>query len=156
MTTCYNGTTSNCNTTTITLPIKQRTATLSVAGLKSKTDAFYDYNSTTGVSYGLPTKVDQYAYGSGVVGGFLRETMTCYASLTNQYIKDRPSAIAVYSATGDHGDCTGTSGLQAKSSYLYDTNTGNLTSETRSTGGTPSTISRSFTYSSGGVLHTRH
>jgi RHS repeat-associated protein len=153
VTTCYNGTTSNCNTTSITLPIKQRTATVSVAGLKSKTDAFYDYNSTTGVSYGVPTKVDQYAYGSGVVGGFLRETMTCYASLTNQYIHDRPSSVVVYSATGNPANCSGTTGLAAKTTYGYDSND-NLHSETRYA--TPTvTISRTFNYSSQGVLQSQ-
>jgi RHS repeat-associated protein len=152
VTTCYNGATSNCNTTAITLPIQERTATISAAGLKSKTDAFYDYNSTTGLSYGLPTKVDQYAYGSGVVGGFLRESMICYASLTNQYIHDRRSSVVLYSATGN-SDCAGTTGLAAKITYGYDGND-NLHSENRYATPTVS-ISRTFNYSSQGVLQSQ-
>jgi hypothetical protein len=60
--TCYNGSTSPCNDTAITLPITQRAVitTLPVPGsttLQSKSVAFYN-------SVGMPTETDVYAFGS--------------------------------------------------------------------------------------------
>jgi RHS repeat-associated protein len=134
--TCYNGNTSSCNTTAVTLPITQVTATTTLGSLQSKTNANYN-------SYGLPTEVDLYAFGSGGAGGLVRKTLTTYnTSLNGIYIYDRPSNIQVE----DSGGTT-----RAQSAYSYD-GYGNLTQETRYTGGTPSTISRSFTPGSYGVL----
>jgi RHS repeat-associated protein len=147
---CYNGNSSSCNTTAITLPITQRTVTTTLpttGGGTAESEVNTYYNS-----YGLVTKNDEYDYGNGSVGAFKRETMTCYATLSNANIVDRPSNILIYSATGNPSNCTGTSGLVAETSYGYDGN-GNLTSETRTnTGGSPSSVSRTFTYGSYGVL----
>jgi hypothetical protein len=78
--------------------------------------------------------------------------MTCYQTFSSPYIVNRPSYTLVYSATGNPSDCSGTSGLVAKTAYTYDSN-GNLTGETRTnTGGSPASISRTFTYGSYGVL----
>jgi RHS repeat-associated protein len=144
--TCYNSSSTSCNSTAVTLPITQRTVTTTLGTLKSQTQTFYN-------TYGLPTKVDEYDFGAGGVGNFKRETMICYASLN--YIQDHPSAKLVYSTnTGNPSDCSGTANLVAKTAYGYDS-IGNLLTETHTnTGGSPSLISRSFTYGAYGVLHT--
>jgi hypothetical protein len=62
--TCWNGNTSNCTTTAVSSAISQCAVTLQYSGVnaqQSKTTTFYN-------SIGLPTEVDQYAYGSGARG----------------------------------------------------------------------------------------
>ncbi len=142
--TCYNSSATSCNSTAVSRPITQRTVTTTLGNLKAQTQTFYN-------SYGMPTKVDEYDFGSGTVGNFKRETMACYASLS--WIQDRPSAKVVYSTnTGNPSDCSGTSNLVAKTTYAYDSN-GNLQTEKRYyASGSSSYISRSFTYGSYGVL----
>src|SRR2546425_12041862 len=76
----------------VNLPITRRTVTTSVGGLQSKTDNFYN-------SYGLPTKVDEYGYGSGAPGGLVRKTVIAYATLGNNIV-DRPSSITVHKSDG--------------------------------------------------------
>jgi len=141
--TCYNGSpipAIPCVTTPVNLPIVNQIVQVNLPGLApAQTYTVYKGN-------GLPQLVDEYTYGPT----FVRETMTCYASLTNQYINDRPSSVLLYNTTGNPSNCTGTSGLKASTTYNYDSN-GNLTQETRSTSLT-STISRGFTYGSNGVL----
>jgi RHS repeat-associated protein len=155
--TCYGGVGSSapafpCNSSAVTLPITQRVMTASIGGLESQTATDYDWNSSTGISRGLVTKIDEYDFGNGSVGAFKRETMTCYATLSNAYIQNRPQYTLIYNTTGNPSACTGTSGLVAEATYSYDSN-GNLLTETRTnTGGSPSSISRSFTYGSYGVL----
>ena len=145
--TCYNGASFPCGSTSITPPITQRTVTPVLGTEESQVNTYYN-------TYGLPTKIDEYDYGNDIVGAFKRETMTCYASLANTLVVDRPSYVLVYSATGNASNCSGTSGLVAEASYSYDSN-GNLLTETHTnTTGSPTSISRSFTYGSYGVLQT--
>ena len=127
--TCYNGTSSSCNTTAITLPITQITATTTMGSLQSKVNTNYN-------SYGLPTEVDEYAYGSGAPGGLVRKTLTTYG------VYNYPSDIQIQ----DSGGTT-----KSHTTYSYNAY-GNKTGEGHYTGGTPSTISRSFTPNSYGVL----
>src|SRR2546426_8256419 len=144
--TCYNGNLTNCNTMAVNLPITRRTVTTSVGGLQSKTDNFYN-------SYGLPTEVDVYAYGSGAPGGLVRKTVIAYATLGNNIV-DRPSSITVYKSDGltvaaqttlsyDQTAVTPTSGTPQH--VAVSGSRGNLTTATYTTQGT-STISRTFTY----------
>ena len=135
--TCYNGNTSSCNTTAITLPITQRNVTMTLGS--EEAEAITKYNS-----YGLLTTADEYAFGNGAVGPFTRETMTCYGAF------ERPTAKLVYSATGNPTDCSGASGLVAKSAYSYDSY-GNLKEEDRYNDATHY-IYRKFNYGSYGVL----
>src|SRR3989441_4327896 len=152
--TCYNGNLTNCNTTAVNLPITQRTVTTSVGGLQSKTDNIYN-------SYGLPTKVDEYAYGSGAPGGLVRKTVIAYASLGNNIV-DRPSSITVYKSDGvtvaaqttlsyDQTAVTATSGTPQH--VAISGSRGNLTTATYTTQGT-STISRTSTYFDTGLVQT--
>ena len=136
--TCYNNNpnpcTSSSNSTSVSLPITQRTVVTAVGGLQSQTTAYYN-------SYGLPTEVDQSAFGSGSPGGTVRKTLTSYAGFSNPNINDRPSDIQIQNSGGT---------AYAHSTYSYDSNS-NLQTETRYTGGTPSPISRTFAYNSYGV-----
>ena len=69
----------------VTLPIINRTVQTTLAGVAAKTYTTYN-------NYALPQVVDEYNY----LLAFVRETMTCYASLTNTYIQNRPSSVVVY------------------------------------------------------------
>jgi RHS repeat-associated protein len=138
--TCYNGALPPCLSSTVGY-VTNRTVQITLPGL-SPSKTYTAYNG-----YGLPILKDEYSYGPS----FVRETMTCYASLSNQYIQNRPSATIVYSATGNASNCTGTSGLAAEATFTYD-GAGNLKTETHTTGGTPPTIGRSFGYGTFGVL----
>jgi RHS repeat-associated protein len=132
--TCYNGAGYPCNSTSITLPITQRTVNTILAGLSASEV------STTYKTVGLPLETDEYDYGASTA---TRKTLISYANLSNAYIQDRPSSIQVENGSG---------ALTGQTSYGYDGN-GNLTSETRYS--TPSTtISRSFTYNNNGTLAT--
>jgi hypothetical protein len=112
--TCYNGSTTNCNTTAITLPITRRTMWQQLpdsAGLQSKTDTFFN-------SLGLVTEVDQYAYGSGAPGALLRKTLISYGSWNGTQcvslgnnILDRPCQTIVQD---------GSANVIAKTAYAYD------------------------------------
>ena len=145
-TTCYNGASAPCNGTAVSLPITEVATATDLAGEYNETDAFYN-------AYGLPTTTDSYDFGSGSHGSLLSETMICYSTSLG-YILDRPAYQMVYSQTGNSSNCTGTVGLLAKAAYGYDSH-GNLQTETHTnTGGSPSSISRSFTYNSNGTLST--
>jgi RHS repeat-associated protein len=113
--TCYNGASFPCNSTSITLPITQRTVSTSIGGLESQVNT--DYNS-----YGLPTEVDQYGYGSGAVGGLVGKTTAAYNTSLNNNIVNRPSTVSVYNGSGT---------LLRQGSYSYDG------SALTSTSGTP-------------------
>ena len=149
--TCYSASagtappTPPCDTTSVSPTIARRAVTVATNnGLQAKTETFYN-------AYGLPYIVDEYAYGNGSVGSLQRETMTCYANFGDLYIEDHPSNVMVYSATGNPTNCTGTTGLVAQASYTYNMTYGTPLTESHSTGGTPATISRSFSYSTSGV-----
>ncbi|MGH9350920.1 MAG: hypothetical protein ACRD2G_01955, partial [Terriglobia bacterium] len=125
-----------CNGTALAPPFTQvAVTTRNDSNLESETVTNYN-------AHGLPTEVDEYSYGATPQGPY-RKTLTSYATLSNANILDRPATIAVYSGSG---------GLAAQTSYSYDGN-GNLTTLTENVTGS-STISRSFTYGTGGVLAT--
>jgi YD repeat-containing protein len=130
--TCYNGASIPCNSTAITLPISNRTVQVTFPNL-SPSKTYTTYNT-----YGLPTERDQYTYGPTLA----RKTLVSYnTSLTNIY--DRPSQVQVLDSGGT---------VKAKATYTYDSY-GNRTGETRTnTGGSPASISRTFTPGSYDVL----
>jgi hypothetical protein len=134
--TCYNGASIPCTTTAITFPLANRTVQTTLPNLSpSKTYTAYS-------SYSLPTETDEYDYGGSTP---LRKTLTQYATLRNPNVVDRPSSIQVENGAGT---------VLAQATYGYDGN-GNLLSEAHTnTGGSPSSISRSFTYNTNGTLAT--
>ena len=92
---CYNGNTTNCNTTSVSSPITQKTSFVQwpgSSGLQSRTDRFYN-------SHGLVTEVDEYGYGAGSPGSLQRKTLIAYASLSND-IQNRPATITIQDGSG--------------------------------------------------------
>ena len=130
--TCYNGGSIPCTAPSNTITSRSVQTTLASFS-PSET-------STTYNSYGLPTETDEYNFGSTLVS----KAVTTYSScgVTNPNVLDRPCSVTIKNASGT---------AKASTSYTYDGN-GNMLSETRSTGGTPATVIRQFTYGSGGVL----
>jgi YD repeat-containing protein len=161
--TCYNGNMTNCNNTTITLPITRRTMWQQLpnsAGLQSKTDTFYN-------SYGLRTEVDQYAYGNGAPGSLLRKTLLTYGSWNGSScvalgnnIVDRPCQSKVQDGGGhtlaqtnysyDESTPTATSGVPQHVSVTG--SRGNLTTISSLTAGS-SFLSRHSTYYDTGTVN---
>jgi RHS repeat-associated protein len=80
--TCYNGAGPACTSATVTLPIMQRLVTTTIPSSGSTTlvtKSVSAYNSV-----GVPTEVDQYAFGSGAAPTTpIRKTLITYASLGN-------------------------------------------------------------------------
>ena len=115
--TCYNGSAPNCNSTTIYLPITERSVYVQLpgtSGLESRTDTFYN-------SYGLTTEVDQYAYGAGAPGSLVRKLLTVYnTSLTNGIV-DKPASVTVEDGSGN---------VKSQTTYSYDQGTVTTTSGT--------------------------
>lgn len=146
--TCYNGSTSPCNSTAISLPITQTSTVVQWPGassLQSKTVTSYN-------TYGLVTEMDEYAYGAGAPGSVVRKTLTTYASLSNG-ILNRPASITVEDGSGniksqttytyDQGTVTATSGTPQQVSVSG--SRGNVTTIAQLVSGS-TTLSKTFTY----------
>ncbi len=93
---CYNGSASPCTTTAVSQPITQVAVTRTLpsssgSSVESQTVSLYN-------SYGLPTEVDEYDYGSPSSspqpGGLVRKRVIAYASLGNGIV-DRPASVTV-------------------------------------------------------------
>jgi RHS repeat-associated protein len=147
--TCYNGATMPCTGTTIALPIARRTVRNTLqSGLQSKTDEYYN-------SQGLPTEVDDYAYGLSLV----RKRLTSYASLGNN-IYQMPSSITIQNSGGatvaqttvgyDQTSVVTTSGTPQHGSVTG--SRGNKTTVTYTAGG--SSLSRTSTNFDTGMART--
>lgn len=149
--TCYNGSASPCTGTAVNPPIGQRAVTITLPGL-SPAETVTAYNG-----YGLPTEVDEYDYGPTLVP----KTLTSYAALGNNIV-DHPASVTVQNASGttvaqttfayDQNGVTATSGTPQHVSVCG--SRGNLTELSLSTGGSPSTLSRTFTYFDTGEIQT--
>ena len=126
--TCYNGATSPCNSTAVTLPITQKSTYIQwPTGLESEVITKYDEETlgSTNYSYGLVTENDEYAYGSGAPGALVRKTLTTYAALTNNIV-NRPATVTVQD---------GSANVKAQTTYTYDQGS------VAATSGTPQHIS---------------
>jgi RHS repeat-associated protein len=158
--TCYNvvGTPnpSTCPTTTVSSPITRVTTFRYLpdsTGKAAETDILYN-------SYGLPTEVDEYDFGNGVVGGLIRKTLTSYAVLGNGVV-GKPLSITIKDASNN---------VVAQTTYTYDEGTvtattgtpqhvtivgarGNLTTLATQLNATQ-TLYRKFTYYDTGTLNT--
>jgi RHS repeat-associated protein len=149
--TCYNGNTSNCNGTAITLPITRRTVIdqYGASGLQCKHDYFY--NTVGGL-----TEQDDYDYGSGAPGSLLRKTLVSFASLGNitafrQTVTVQNGAGATVASTTYNYDevaPTATSGIAQHTSVSG--SRGNLTSINYPVSG----ITSHFTYYDTGSIKT--
>jgi RHS repeat-associated protein len=104
--TCYNGSASPCTATAITLPIAQiaETVQLDSSGWICKHVASYN-------SFGLPTEMDDYDYGSGAPPATpFKKTLISYAALGNN-INASQQTVTVQDATG---------ATAAQTQYNYD------------------------------------
>jgi RHS repeat-associated protein len=153
--TCYNGNTSNCTSTAITLPITQRNATTVLSGgLQSEHDDFWNI-------YGAPTETDDYDYGSGGRGPLLKRVLATYATNLGSITAFRQT-VTTCNGTGSSPTCNGTGTPVAQVVYNYDETTptttsltpqhnivpapwGNLTSTVTSTGSS-SALTKKWTY----------
>jgi RHS repeat-associated protein len=112
ITSCYNSNTTNCTTTAVSSPISQQNAVASLPSTGSSTvqsERIAIYNSV-----GVPTEVDDYSFGSGAVGGLLRQTLISYAPLSN---------ITAFRQTVTVKNGAGT--ILAQTNYNYDETTPN-------------------------------
>ena len=151
--TCYNGNTTSCNTTAITLPITERIVTKTLGTQVCKHVFFYN-------TYGLLTEQDDYDYGSGSPGAPLRKTLISYASLGNNIV-DAPlqikietgagTVVAQTSVTYDGVSVVATSGTPQHLSVSG--SRGNATSVSFLVQGTTS-LTRNFTYFDTGTVQT--
>jgi YD repeat-containing protein len=159
--TCYNGNTTNCPTTAITLPISERTTFLEwPSGSESKKNIFYN-------QYGLEKELDEYDYPSA--DSLIRQTIVTYASLGA--IQNKPATVtvngngAVASTTycydeatpsgtttcGAVGPPTATSGLPRHVAAPGGNVRGNLTTLARLVTGS-TTVGKTMTYNDTGSL----
>ena len=149
--TCYNGNTSNCNSTAIALPVTERTVTDTLGSQECKHVYFYN-------AYGLLTEQDDYNYGTGASP--LRKQLITYASLGNNIV-DAPSQITVENGSGavatqvsvtyDGGSVVATSGTPQH--IAVSGSRGNATSISYLVAGS-TTLTQSFTYFDTGNVQT--
>ena len=115
LTTCYNGNTSNCPTTAITLPITQQNTTNQLGSGGTRALQVVKLNS-----YGLPTEEDDYDFTTGTPSTILRKVVTTYASLSNGIVS-LPAQISICNpTTGTSANCNGTGTPVAQTLYYYD------------------------------------
>lgn len=154
LTTCYNGNTTSCPNTAVSVPITQRNVTTQFGtnGLQALSVSKYN-------SYGLPTEEDHYDFTNGTPTNILRQTLTSYASLGNGIVS-MPWTITVKDGVGN---------VKSLTTYTYDSGTlatssgtpqhvsitgsrGNATTIASSVTGSTS-LNRTFTYYDTGMLN---
>ena len=154
VTTCYNGTATNCPTTPIVPPITQRNVTTLLGNRQSLQN--YVYNG-----YGLETEEDDYDYSSGTPTVVLRRIVTTYASLGNGIV-NMPASVTICSGSGTNTACNSVGTPVAQTTFTYDQGTVTNTSGTPqhvavagargnvttilSSKNSSGTLSRTFTY----------
>jgi RHS repeat-associated protein len=157
--TCYDAsgtpTPATCPTTAVTAPITRITRFLYLpdsSGRESETDRYFN-------SYGMPTELDEYDFGSAVVGPLIRKNITSYVSLANHITT--PSSVVIKDASNN---------VVAQTTYSYDETAVTATSGTPQHGGingargnlttiatqvnATQTFYRKFTYYDTGTLNT--
>lgn len=111
--TCYNGNTTNCNSTAVTQPITQRNITTTLSGgLQSEHDDFWN-------TYGAPTETDDYDYGSAPHGPLLKKVLSTYATNLGTIAAFRQT-VTTCSGTGSSSSCNGTGTPVSMITYNYD------------------------------------
>jgi hypothetical protein len=121
--TCYNGNTTNCTSTAITLPISKRIiSSLLSGGLQNEHDDLWNI-------YGAPTETDDYDYGSGGRGPLLKRMLATYATNLGNITAFRQTVITC-NGSGSNSACNGTGTPVAQITYRYDETTPTTTSGT--------------------------
>ena len=156
--TCYNGNCSGAPTLPITQVVVTRTLpSRTTSSVQSKTAVVLN-------SYGLPTEVDEWDYGTSLPtpqpGGLIRTTTTTYASLGNGIV-DQPSVVTVSDSSGtvakttftyDQGSVTATSSTPQHVSVSGARGNATTVSRWVATGST--SLSQTFTYFDTGNVYT--
>ena len=158
ITTCYNGHTTNCPTTALTLPFTQQTVfthwTGGNNGPESRRDTFYN-------SFGLPTERDEYDYASQAPGALLRKITVAYHNFgSGSSLNSMPDMVMVIDGSNNikaqttYGyDQTGLTTTSAPQHVTFNGSRGNVTTITRIVQGA-STVSRTTTYFDTGEVQT--
>jgi RHS repeat-associated protein len=151
--TCYNGAASPCVGTAVTQSITQRTVA-TILPNNQQSQHVESYNS-----YGPPTEVDDYDFGSGAPGALLRKTTITYASLSN--INAFRQTTTVYNGAGtqiaqttnnyDETAPTATSGLPQH--VAVSGSRGNLTSVSQWVNTTNTNLTSHMTYYDTGAVN---
>jgi RHS repeat-associated protein len=111
--TCYNGNTTNCNSTAVGQPITQRNITTILSGgLQSEHDDLWN-------TYGAPTETDDYDYGSGSRGPLLKKMLTTYDTNLGTIAAFRQT-VTVCNGSGSNSSCNGTGTPVSMITYNYD------------------------------------
>jgi RHS repeat-associated protein len=110
---CYNGNGSNCQTTPVTLPIRQRRTNPQFGGTEIQAfhTSFYD-------SFGNLTEQDDYDWANGIPTTILRKTLVTFASLGN--ITAFRKTVTVCNGTGSSPSCNNTGTVVSQTNYNYD------------------------------------
>jgi YD repeat-containing protein len=163
--TCYNGTSSPCTGTAINLPITQRTIIANAPSSTLQSKHVDNWNT-----YGLPTEIDDYDFGSGAPGSLLKKTLINYASLGNN-INASSQTVTVCAPGGTASACNGSGTIVSQTTNTYDQTTpsaptgttpqhttvtgsrGNLTTAAYSASGS-STLTKTFTHFDTGMVKT--
>jgi RHS repeat-associated protein len=152
---------SPCTGNAVTLPISYRSVITAVpvpGSTTLQTEQVANYNS-----FGVPTELDDYAFGSGAVGGLVRQTLITYASLGNinafrQTVTVKNGAGTTLAQTNYNYDETTPSPAPSGTSQLTTVSgsRGNLTSTQRCTVLTScsSFLQTTMTYDTAGQLLT--
>ncbi|MHB8753412.1 MAG: RHS repeat domain-containing protein [Candidatus Acidiferrales bacterium] len=154
--TCYNGSSSPCTSTAITLPITNIAQIVQLPGssnLESKHVSNFN-------SYGTPTNSYDYDWGSGAPGSLIRQTLITYASLGNninafqQNVEVEDGSNHVASNISYNYDETAVAQTTGTPQHVSVSGSrGNLTSIVYTTQGS-STLKQTFTYFDTGNVDT--
>jgi len=151
--TCYNGAVAPCGGTAVTLPFT------SIGKYLTLSNNQQSLTTTSFNSFGLPTELDEYDFGSGAPGPLLRKTLTTYAALNGPV--DRPASIIVQDGSGNQKaastfayDETAVTAVNSPPMYVGPSGSrGNLTTLSRWLDTTGTNLSTTFTYdATGNVL----
>jgi hypothetical protein len=110
--TCYNGATSPCLGTAITLPITQRSTITTLGTQQSK--HVDSYNASSGVL----TESDDYDYGTGAPGALIKKVLITYAPLGN--ITAFRQLVTLCNGSSTASACNGTGTVVSQTKYNYD------------------------------------
>lgn len=114
ITTCYNGNSSNCTSTSVIPPISQRNIATQLG-----TNGPQSMHAEHVNSYGMPSETDEYDFGSAPHGALLRQTLYTYAPLGN--IHSYWNTVTVKDGIGN---------LSSQTTYNYDQTSVSTTSLT--------------------------
>ena len=143
---CYNGNGSNCPTTAVTLPIRQRRTNPQFGG--TEIQAFHNYVYD---GFGNLTEQDDYDWANGVPTTILRKILITYASLSNINAFSQTTTVqdgsgnTLAQTTNNYDESTPSTSSGTPQHVAVSGSRGNLTSTSRLVQGS-TTLTTHFTY----------